>query len=230
MPISNHVPNSRISQAGVCTSTTRPSSPYEGQVIYETDTNRTLVWDNSAWVDPSTGKYERSGLVKIIPTSVSNGNIDALGTVTTGVGVGNITVNGAFNSTFDNYRVIFSGGTSSGVASVSMSLGGITTGYYSVRLGGFLSGPTSLNGEASNNASQWNFIAITHANGVYSVLDLITPFKSDTHTFVSGHYVGGTVASFVSGRVDSTSSVSSFTYTSNGGTFSNANIRIYGYN
>ena len=35
---------------GVCTSTTRPTSPYHGQVIFETDTNRTLVWDNSAWV------------------------------------------------------------------------------------------------------------------------------------------------------------------------------------
>lgn len=37
-------------RSGVCTSTTRPSSPYEGQMIYETDTNRVLVWDNAAWV------------------------------------------------------------------------------------------------------------------------------------------------------------------------------------
>lgn len=34
---------------GVCTSTTRPSSPFQGQLIYETDTNRILVWDNSEW-------------------------------------------------------------------------------------------------------------------------------------------------------------------------------------
>lgn len=50
MGLSNYVPNSRISQAGVCTSTTRPASPYEGQMIYETDTNRVLIWDNAAWV------------------------------------------------------------------------------------------------------------------------------------------------------------------------------------
>jgi hypothetical protein len=48
--LSNYLPSSRISQSGVCTSTTRPASPFEGQVIYETDTNRVLVWDNSAWV------------------------------------------------------------------------------------------------------------------------------------------------------------------------------------
>lgn len=34
---------------GVCTSTSRPSSPFDGQVIYETDTNRVAVWDNTAW-------------------------------------------------------------------------------------------------------------------------------------------------------------------------------------
>jgi hypothetical protein len=36
-------------QPGVCTSTTRPQAPYEGQVIYETDTDKVLVWNGSAW-------------------------------------------------------------------------------------------------------------------------------------------------------------------------------------
>lgn len=35
---------------GVCTSSTRPASPYEGQSIYETDTDRVLFWNNSAWI------------------------------------------------------------------------------------------------------------------------------------------------------------------------------------
>lgn len=34
---------------GVCLSTNRPTTPYEGQVIYETDTNKVYVWDGSAW-------------------------------------------------------------------------------------------------------------------------------------------------------------------------------------
>jgi hypothetical protein len=33
----------------VCSSTTRPSSPFEGQQIYETDTNRVLMYDGAAW-------------------------------------------------------------------------------------------------------------------------------------------------------------------------------------
>jgi hypothetical protein len=49
MGLSNYLPSSRIAQPGVCTSSTRPASPFEGQVIYETDTDRVLVWNGSAW-------------------------------------------------------------------------------------------------------------------------------------------------------------------------------------
>jgi hypothetical protein len=36
----------------VCTSTTRPTV-YEGRVIYETDTNKVLVYDGAAWSEIS---------------------------------------------------------------------------------------------------------------------------------------------------------------------------------
>lgn len=38
--------------AFVCTSTTRPATPYGGQIIYETDTSRSLIWSSgsSAWL------------------------------------------------------------------------------------------------------------------------------------------------------------------------------------
>ena len=51
-------------KTGVCLSTDRPDNPYNGQVIYETDTNRTLIYDNSAWVvisDPSLLSYSGTG-------------------------------------------------------------------------------------------------------------------------------------------------------------------------
>ena len=34
---------------GVCTSTTRPASPFEGQMIYETDTDMVAFWNGSTW-------------------------------------------------------------------------------------------------------------------------------------------------------------------------------------
>lgn len=35
---------------GVCTSSNRPANPYDGMMIYETDTKTVLVWNNAAWV------------------------------------------------------------------------------------------------------------------------------------------------------------------------------------
>jgi len=49
MPLSNVIGASSILKPGVCTSSTRPASPYDGQVIYETDTNLTLVYEGSEW-------------------------------------------------------------------------------------------------------------------------------------------------------------------------------------
>jgi hypothetical protein len=34
---------------GVCTSTTRPTTPYTGQIIFEVDTGLLRVWDGSVW-------------------------------------------------------------------------------------------------------------------------------------------------------------------------------------
>lgn len=48
----------------VCASTTRPLTPFEGQIIYETDTNRAYVYDGSVWKQwmntawlPAAGSY-----------------------------------------------------------------------------------------------------------------------------------------------------------------------------
>lgn len=49
MPISSFLAPSALARAGVCTSTTRPASPYEGQVIYTTDTDLLQIWNGSAW-------------------------------------------------------------------------------------------------------------------------------------------------------------------------------------
>ena len=46
MAISN---NSTGLRPGVCTSSTRPTAPYEGQMIYTTDLDTLEIWTGSAW-------------------------------------------------------------------------------------------------------------------------------------------------------------------------------------
>jgi hypothetical protein len=50
MPLSSVVGAQSIIKPGVCTSSTRPAVPFEGQMIYETDTDVMLVYNGSAWV------------------------------------------------------------------------------------------------------------------------------------------------------------------------------------
>lgn len=75
MGISQQIGASSAIKAGVCTSSTRPASPFEGQVIYETDTDLTYVWSGSAWISPSFVSTTLSG-TPTAPTA-------ALGTSTT---------------------------------------------------------------------------------------------------------------------------------------------------
>ena len=49
MPLSSVVGAQSIIKPGVCTSSTRPAVPFEGQMIYETDTDKVLVYNGTAW-------------------------------------------------------------------------------------------------------------------------------------------------------------------------------------
>lgn len=82
MAISN---NSTGLRPGVCTSTNRPTTPYEGQVIYETDTDKVLVYNGTAWVIPNSPAQNPAGLEFISTTSFTTGTSVSLttGTFTT---------------------------------------------------------------------------------------------------------------------------------------------------
>lgn len=79
---------------GVCTSSTRPTAPYEGQQIYETDTDRMYVWNGSAWVIPNQTTQNPTGLEYVGSssfTAISSGSP--------------LNLDGLFSSTYDNYRI-----------------------------------------------------------------------------------------------------------------------------
>lgn len=55
MPISNQIPSSRLIQPGVVDSAaTRPASPFEGQCIFQKDTDQVLFWSGTAWVETAS--------------------------------------------------------------------------------------------------------------------------------------------------------------------------------
>ena len=87
MPLSTVLGAQSLIKPGVCTTATRPASPYEGQMIYDTDVATTLVWDGSAWKGTS-------GLTFITGASFTTATSVSLPT-------------GTFSATYKNYKVIF---------------------------------------------------------------------------------------------------------------------------
>ena len=51
---------------GVCTSSTRPTSAYDGQMIYETDTNLVRIWNGSAWKTLSYSDYTNGTVLQVV--------------------------------------------------------------------------------------------------------------------------------------------------------------------
>ena len=87
---------------GVATSTSRPTVPFDGQVISETDTDSLKVYNGTAWVGVG-------GLVPVAPTSVAVGSGSAttsvLGQVTYS-GASSVSLNGVFTSSYRNYKMV----------------------------------------------------------------------------------------------------------------------------
>lgn len=71
MPLSSVVGAQSIIRPGVCTSSTRPASPYDGQVIYETDTNLVRVWNGTAWKTLSYSDYTNGTVLQVVSAEYS---------------------------------------------------------------------------------------------------------------------------------------------------------------
>lgn len=64
---------------GVCTSTSRPSTPFDGMMIYETDTNLVLIWNGTAWKTLSYSDYTSGSVIQVASTTKT----DAFSTTST---------------------------------------------------------------------------------------------------------------------------------------------------
>lgn len=217
MALSNYLPNSRISQAGVCTSSTRPASPYEGQVIYETDTDRVLVWNGTAWVDVSTGKTGKPGLVLVKEQTI-------------GTTVSSVEVTGAFSADFNTYRIVISGVTaSSSSAFFRLRMANLGNHYSSLYYD--LSNGTNTSTNRTNAANDANIgVGGTASTSMSTSFDIHNPFNSNAFTTFNGTYTGGSFAGWFAGSYQVNTSFSSITFLMSSGTITGGTVRVYGYN
>jgi len=212
MPFSSVLGASSAIKPGVCTSTTRPSVPFEGQLIYETDTDRVAAYNGSAWVYTHS-----SGLVLISSTTIGNA-------------VASVTVSNAFSETYDNYKIIISGGVASTATYLKLTLGATATNYYYAGVFTSANWGLSLAGDSAANAAHFVGGGAT-TTSLSGSIELFAPnlAKATTYnTIYSDMRTAGT-QQFYGGYLNNSTQYTAFTLTTAAGTVTGGTIRVYGY-
>jgi hypothetical protein len=169
------------------------------------------------------------GLTQIIPTSVTGGTVSTNGAVTIGSAVSAVTINGAFSSTYDNYKIVINGVGGNQNQGLIMKLGSTATGYYG-NLSYALYTATGFTMVPMNNTAHW-FIGLTDGTNptLSTSFDLMQPFLSLRSQIMGNYYGRGYMGNF-GASLENTTSYTSFNIANEVGTLTGGTIRIYGYN
>ena len=145
---------------------------------------------------------------------------------TIGSGVIAVTVTGAFTSTFENYRITISGGSST-VANAGLVMtvagAGATAHYSTVEY--YTLGTSTLGVAFKNGTTE---IDVGGVRG--TVLDVMNAGETTNQIFVTALSADPQYYRSCAGRINYTSIPASFTLAANGGTLSGGTVRVYGYN
>ena len=150
-------------------------------------------------------------------------------TQTVGSGVSSVTVTGAFSSTYDNYKILYIGGTVSANTDIEMTLGGSTTGYYGFLTYGDSATSTPL-GAGRNNTAALPWVGggaagqASHAN-----VEVMGPFNAAYTKIRNASYQNSGVYGTMQGEHRVATSYTSFTFAVLTGTMTGGTIRVYGY-
>lgn len=147
-----------------------------------------------------------------------------------GTAVSSVTVTDAFSATYDNYKIVVSGGTGSLNNLLALKMGTTATGYYSARVGtSYVTGST-FGGNQSNSAN-WIFAGHFSTNTLHMNVDLLQPFLAKPTSYNSGSAQTTTTSemSFSGGFLDNTTSYTAFDLVPAAGTLTGGTIYVYGY-
>lgn len=233
MGITQNTGASSLIKPGVIDSAAaRPVSPFEGQCIFQKDTDQLLVWNGTAWVIPNSPAQNPGGLELVTTCTVTSaGGTSATasgGVVTIGAGNTSVTVSNAFSATYDNYKIVINGGVSSAQTSISLVLGSGTSTYYGTYIYAYYAGGGPFAATINN---QTNFIYAGGAdiNYINCNIELQNPFQAKFTTIqaLTVNYANNRGSAY--GEHETASSYSAFTLAPYTGTLTGGTITVYGY-
>lgn len=219
MPLSTVLGAQSLVQPAVCTTATRPASPYTGQAIYDTTVAALLIWSGTAWT--GTG-----GLQLVTTATCSSGGTAVGGVVTIGSAVSSVTVATAFSAAYDAYKIIVSGGVCSTSADMRLQLGSETTLYNHQLVYGSWNATTT----AAGASAQSNFTRAGAGTTSYIQMnaEIINPFLAK-NTFLNASLIDLSLGGSIVGIHTGTTSFTAFTILPSAGTMTGGTIRVYGY-
>ena len=193
---------------------------------------------NYGWDVPTSTDYVKDGATAIetLGDDIDSTLYTALGGAypglrlikkqTIGSAVSTVTVTSAFSATYDNYKIIVSGGVSNlANQQMGIALGATTSGYYFVlNYNGFATPAGTAKG---SNSSNFQYIGAGQLNGLTVNCDLLNPFLT-RETYVSAQYTDLTNTGNTGGYLNNTTSYTAFTLSS-AGTMTGGTIYVYGY-
>jgi hypothetical protein len=154
-------------------------------------------------------------------------------TQTVGSAVSSVTINNAFSSTFENYRIHITDITSTADRPIQMQLGSETTSVYSYV--GFYQrwSSSTVVAYGPTTATVWDSVGRVTTNGSnHCEINLFAPYESkNTHGFSNGGGIGSSEYLVnLNLWLDTSDSYTSFTFFPTSGTMTGGTIRVYGYN
>lgn len=187
----------------------------EGQLCYLESTNVVQYYDGAGWA--TVGPASAGALVLISATTIGNA-------------VSSVTVSNAFSSTYDNYKIMISGGVASGNADLALQLGATTTGYYA----GYNKvnyGTAAASATSNNNAANFSQAGVGTVDSLHANFDLIGPNLAKVTNIFGGFGVNltGSVSVLFGGMLYNTTQYTAFTIIASAGTLTGGTIRVYGY-
>jgi len=148
-----------------------------------------------------------------------------------GSAVSSVTVTGAFNADFDNYKIIYDGGTASSNVSLTFQLSGATSGYHYAILVNQYNSSTPAGVVTTTGAS---FVEAGRSSTTRNSMNIevFNPFLTAQTGYRTASVDYLTPNGFVlsgGGFLNNTTSYTSFVIAPASGTISGGTIRVYGY-
>jgi len=172
-----------------------PSSPTEGMIAYQKDTNELKIYDGSLWVTMMDTDAP-PGLVLIQPTSVVNAT-NSSGSITFS-NVASFSVNGVFSNQFTNYKIV---GSISNPANVPQnavirmrSAGTDNTSAVYTKIQQYSYPTSGPSRDAYNNLTYAGFCSMSSTQNAFSG-DVMTPFAAmPTYGLFLGTFIGSSTS------------------------------------